>query len=789
MVQQPTEERKERDPVCGMTVSPTAPERFSFDGRTYYFCCAGCREKFEKDPRAYLGAGPQEGKAPAAPATASPGSEGGSGGWTCPMDPQVRRDQPGDCPLCGMALEPIAPAAGSDTNPELADMRRRFWVSAALTVPVVALSMSRAEGLWVPWVEAILSGIVVMWGGQVFFARAVASLGNRRWNMFTLIGLGVAAAYGYSLLVLAFPELIQPLLKGSKAAPPVYFEAAASIITLVLLGQVLELGARHRTGAAIRALLDLSPKRALRVRPDGRDEEVPLEQVVVGDRLRVRAGEKVPVDGRVLEGESAVDESMITGEPIPAAKGPGDQLVGATLNGSGALVMRAERVGRETLLAQIVRLVGEAQRSRAPIQRMADVVSGVFVPAVVGAAIVALIAWALLGPAPRLPHALLAAVSVLIIACPCALGLATPMSIMVGTGKAATVGVLFKSAEALEVLHKVDTLVIDKTGTLTEGKPQLVSVAATAAGAESEATLLRLAASLERASEHPLAAAIVRGAAARGVALVEATGVETLAGRGVRGRVEGRAVALGNARLLAELGVGLDGGAAAARADELRAAGQTVAFVVVDGRLAGLVGLADPIKPGAAEVIAALRADGLRIVMLTGDGRVTAEAVGRALGITEIVAEVLPAEKAAVVEKLQAEGRVVAMAGDGLNDAPALARAQVGIAMGTGTDVALESAGVTLLKGDSRRHPARPPAVTADDRQHQAEPRLRVSLQRPRRPDRGRPALPAVSAAAQPRARRRGDGALLGVGGRQRAPVAHEAHLSRLFDRPPYGTS
>jgi len=686
----------ERDPVCGMMVSPAVPERATVDGRIYFFCCAGCRAKFEKDPRAYLDGAPTRGRRAVPPDQAS--DPGSADGWTCPMHPEVRRDHPGDCPICGMALEPLAPAAASQINPELADMTRRFWVSAALTLPVVALAMARIEGPWVPWLEAILAGVVVMWGGQIFFARALASLGNRRWNMFTLIGLGVAVSYGYSLTVLAFPDLMQPLLRDSKAAAPVYFEAAAAIVTLVLLGQVLELGARQRTGAAIRALLDLAPKRALRIRPDGSDEEMPLDEVAVGDRLRVRAGEKIPVDGRVLEGGSAVDESMITGEPIPVAKGPGDRLVGATLNGTGALVMRAERVGRQTMLAQIVRLVGEAQRSRAPIQRMADVVSGVFVPVVVGVAIVAFLAWALVGPAPKLPHALLAAVSVLIIACPCALGLATPMSILVATGKAATAGVLFKSAEALEILHQVDTMVIDKTGTLTEGKPELVSVAVS--GADDETTLLRLAASLERASEHPLAAAIVRGAAARGVALGEATGVETLAGRGVRGRVDGRAVALGNARLFAELGV--DGGAAAARADELRAHGQTVAFVAVDGRLAGVLGLADPIKAGAVEVIAALRAEGLRTVMLTGDGRVTAEAVGRQVGVDEIVAEVLPAEKAAVIEKLQAEGRVVAMAGDGINDAPALARAQVGIAMGTGSDVALESAGVTLLRGDLR---------------------------------------------------------------------------------------
>ncbi len=671
----------EKDPVCGMTVSPAAVERASFEGRTYFFCCAGCRTRFEKEPAAYLG------MRPARPDAAS---------WTCPMHPEIERAQAGDCPLCGMALEPRTPAAGSQANPELAEMTRRFWVSLALTLPVVALAMARFEGPWVPWLEAIAAGVVVMWGGQSFFARALASLGNRRWNMFTLVGLGVAVSYGYSLLLISFPDLIGPALRDSKAAVPLYFEAAATIVTLVLLGQVLELRARHQTGAAIRALLDLAPKRVLRIRPDGTDEEVPLDEVRVGDRLRVRAGEKIPVDGRVIEGESAVDEAMLTGEAIPAAKRAGDALVGATLNGTGALVMQAERVGSDTLLAQIVRMVGEAQRSRAPIQRMADVVSGLFVPAVVGAAIVAFAVWALVGPAPRLPHALVAAVSVLIIACPCALGLATPMSIMVATGKAAAQGVLFKNAEALEVLHKVDTLVLDKTGTLTKGEPELVSVVV--AGAEDEATLLRLAASLERASEHPLAAAIVRGAAARGVGPGDATGVETLPGRGVRGRVGGREVALGNGRLLEELGVAA--GAAAARADELRAAGQTVAFVAVDGRLAGILGLVDPIKPNAAEVLRALRAEGLRTVMLTGDGRATAEAVGRALGIDEVVAELLPAGKAAAVAQLQAEGRVVAMAGDGINDAPALARAAVGIAMGTGTDVALASAGVTLLKGD-----------------------------------------------------------------------------------------
>jgi Cu+-exporting ATPase len=704
-----------------MAVTREAPERATFEGRTYYFCCGGCRTKFETDPGAVLKAGAARPPAPAehargahaeqarnaqaeqardAQAEQARGAQASDDGWTCPMHPEVMSDQPGDCPLCGMALEPRSPAASSEANPELAEMTRRFWVSLALAVPVVVLAMAMVAGAWIPWAQAILTSVVVLWGGQVFFARALASLPKRRWNMFTLIGLGVAVAYGYSLVVLAFPDLFPALVRDKKGEVGLYFEPAAAIVTLVLLGQVLELRARQRTGAAIRALLDLSPKRALRIRPDGGDEEVALEAVAAGDRLRVRPGEKIPVDGRVLEGDSAVDESMITGEPVPVAKGPGDRLVGATLNGTGALVMRAERVGEGTLLAHIVRLVAEAQRSRAPIQRLADSVSGVFVPAVVGAAVVAFAAWALVGPAPRLPHALLAAVSVLIIACPCALGLATPMSIMVATGRAAAAGVLFKNAEALEVLREVDTMVIDKTGTLTQGKPELLSVVAT--GGEDDRTLLRLAASLERGSEHPLAAAIVRGAAARGIAAGEGAGVEALAGRGLRGRVDGRAVALGNTRLLDELGVpaGANPRDMTTRADELRATGQTVAFVVADGRLIGLLGLGDPIKPGAAEVIAALRAEGVRTVLLTGDSHVTAAAVGRAVGVDEIEAEVLPADKAATVARLQAGGHRVAMAGDGINDAPALARADVGIAMGTGTDVALESAGVTLLGGD-----------------------------------------------------------------------------------------
>ena len=680
--------KAEKDPVCGMTVVPDAPERAVFEGRTYFFCCAGCRAKFEANPRSVLarGATPM-----AAPAPAS--------SWTCPMHPEVRRDGPGDCPLCGMALEPAAATATAAPNPELAVMTRRLWVSAALTIPVVVLGMAHLAAGWAPWVALALAAVVVLWGGWIFFVRAWKSLHGRHWNMFTLIGLGVAVAFAYSVVAVLAPGLFPASFRDAHGHVGVYFEAASAIVTLVLVGQVLELRARARTGDAIRALLDLSPKRALRIRPDGGEEEVALADVHAGDRLRVRPGEKIPVDGRVVEGRSAVDESMLTGESVPLAKQPGDRLVGATLNGSGALVMVAERVGNETLLAQIVRMVGEAQRSRAPIQRLADVVSGVFVPAVVLAAIAAFVVWAAVGPAPRFPHALVAAVSVLIIACPCALGLATPMSILVATGKAAGMGVLFKDAAALELLQKVDTIGIDKTGTLTEGKPRLVTCEAATGG--DAGVMLQLAASLERASEHPLAAAIVSGASARGLTLGAATDVEALPGRGLRGRVDGRAAALGTARLMADQGVAVPA-ETAARAAELASSGQTVTFVAVDGRLAGLLGLADPAKPGAAELIRALRGEGMRVVMLTGDRRATALAVGRALGIADddIVAEVLPADKAAAIERLRQGGHVVAMAGDGINDAPALAGADVGIAMGTGTDVAMESAGVTLVKGD-----------------------------------------------------------------------------------------
>ncbi len=681
----------ETDPVCGMAVTREAPERASFEGWTYYFCCDGCRTQFEQDPRAFL----QRGQSSAA---APPAASASAGGWTCPMHPEIVRDAPGDCPICGMALEPRAPAAASEANAELADMTRRFWVSALLAAPVVALAMAKVAGPWVPWLQAILAGVVVLWGGEIFFARALVSLAKRRWNMFTLIGLGVAVGYGYSLVVLAFPDLLPTLVRDKKGEAGLYFEAAAAIVTLVLLGQVLELRARHRTGAAIRALLDLTPKRALRIRPDGADEEVAQGALGAGDRLRVRPGEKIPVDGSVLEGESAVDESMITGEPLPVAKGPGDAS-GRRHRQWHRRAHHAGRAGRAATRCWPRSSVWSARRSAAA--RRSSGWPTACPPS-------SSRRWWARRSSPSPPGRSSgrrracrtrwsAAVSVLIIACPCALGLATPMSILVATGRAAAVGVLFKNAEALEVLCQVDTIVIDKTGTLTAGKPELVSVIATGA-AEEERSLLRLAASLERASEHPLAAAIVRGAAGRGVAPGEATGVEALAGRGLRGRVDGRAVALGNARLLDELGV--DPGAAAARADELRAAGQTVAFVVADGKLAGILGLGDPIKPGAAEVIAALRAEGLRTVMLTGDSRATAEVVGRAVGVDAIEAEVLPADKAAAVARLQAAGHRVAMAGDGINDAPALARADVGIAMGTGTDVALESAGVTLLGGD-----------------------------------------------------------------------------------------
>jgi Cu+-exporting ATPase len=622
--------------------------------------------------------------------------------WVCPMHPQIVREAPGSCPICGMALEPRTVAAGE--NPELRDMRRRFWVSAVLTLPLVLAAMAEMIGLELgrhlsaramEWIQLALATPVVVWGGAPFFARGWRSIVNRSLNMFTLIALGVAVAYAFSLVAVLAPGVV-PMTFRMGGAVPVYFEPAAVITTLVLLGQVLELRARSATSSAIRALLDLAPKTARVIADDGSEHDVQLAAVGVGARLRVRSGEKIPVDGVVLDGTSAVDESMVTGEPIPVEKAPGARVTGGTLNGTGGFVMRAERVGADTLLAQIVRMVGEAQRSRAPIQRLADVVASYFVPAVIAIAIATFVVWAFAGPAEApLAHALVNAVAVLIIACPCALGLATPMSIMVGTGRGARAGVLVKNAEAIEVLGRVETLVVDKTGTLTEGKPQLVSVTPLAIGA---ADLVRLAASLERGSEHPLAAAIVAGAQARGLSLADPREVASHTGKGITGAVEGHRIALGNSALMAQLDVAV--GDAEDTADALRAHGQTVMFVAVDGGLAGLLGVADPIKPSARDAIGSLRADGVYVAMLTGDSRTTAHAVAARLGIDEVIAEVLPDGKAQAIAKLKAEGRRVAMAGDGVNDAPALAAADVGIAMGTGADVAIESAGITLLHGD-----------------------------------------------------------------------------------------
>jgi Cu+-exporting ATPase len=607
-----------------------------------------------------------------------------------------------------MALEPRTVTAEAEANPELVDMTRRFWVSVALTAPLILLAMAEMiagapvprmlSGRFLTWVQLALATPVVLWGGWPFFQRGWASVVNRSLNMFTLIAIGTGMAYGYSVIATLFPDLFPHAFRGHSGEAAVYFEAAAVITTLVLLGQVLDLRARSQTSSAIRALLGLAPKTARLIQEDGTEVDVPLERVQPGDRLRIRPGEKVPVDGVILEGMSAVDESMVSGEPVPVEKGPAAPVIGGTVNGTGSLIMRAERVGSETLLAQIVRMVSEAQRTRAPIQRLADTVSAYFVPAVIGVAALTFAMWALFGPEPRLVYALVNAVAVLIIACPCALGLATPMSIMVGTGRGAMAGVLIKNAEALEVLEQVDTLVVDKTGTLTEGKPRLASVVALVGLDEAE--LLRLAASLERGSEHPLAAAIVAGAQERGIGLADVQDFRSVTGKGVVGRVDGRIVALGNRPLLEDLQ--LEAGELVERAEDLRRSGQTVMFVAVDGKPAGLLGVADPIKASTSEAIQMLHQEGIRVVMLTGDSRTTAEAVARALGIDEVEAEVLPEQKSVVVKRLQAEGRVVAMAGDGINDAPALAQAQVGIAMGTGTDVAMESAGVTLVKGDLR---------------------------------------------------------------------------------------
>ena len=688
-----------KDPVCGMGVDPTrAAARREHAGETYFFCSTRCAEKFDAAPESYLSERPQ-------PARSRPDDVI----YTCPMHPEIEQVGPGDCPICGMALEPKTMSA-EDEGPsaELRDMTRRFWVSAALALPLLVWVMGDHLlgldlGHAIPrqlahWIQLAVATPVVLWAGWPIFRRCWASFLKMSPNMWTLIGIGVGAAYLYSVVATAAPGIFPDAFRGHDGQVEVYFEAAAVIIALVLLGQVLEIRARERTSGAIKALLGLAPKTARRVREDGSDEEVPLEQVQAGDRLRVRPGEKIPVDGEVLEGRSTVDEAMLTGEPVPVEKGPGDKATGGTLNQSGSFVLRAERVGNETMLAQIVQMVGEAQRSRAPIQRLADVVAGWFVPAVVGIAIVAFIAWSIFGPPPAMAYGLVAAVSVLIIACPCALGLATPMSIMVATGRGAQAGVLIKNAEALERFAKVDTLVVDKTGTLTEGKPKVTALIPSE-GVD-EADLLRLAASLERASEHPLAAAIVAAATERGIDLVEAGEFDSVTGKGVRGTVDGRAVALGNRRLLESLNV--DPGPLAERAEQRRAEGETVMFVVVDGRPAGLVCVADPIKESTVEALDALRAEGLHIVMLTGDNQTTAEAVARKVGIEEIHAEVLPEHKNDVIRRLREEGRVVAMAGDGINDAPALAQADVGIAMGTGADVAMESAGITLVKGDLR---------------------------------------------------------------------------------------
>ena len=685
--------------MCGMTVDPaTAKHHTEHAGHSYFFCSARCREEFTAEPARYVVSSGDRRGLVTAPA--------GEVLWTCPMHPQIVRKEPGNCPICGMALEPMTPAAGEAENPELRDMTRRFWVGVALSLPLLAIAMAEhfdkpaLDALISPrllvWVQLILGTPAVLWCGWPFFQRGWASIISRRLNMFTLIALGTGVAYAYSLIAALAPGIFPASFRDADGQVPLYFEAAAVIVTLVLLGQVLELRARSQTSSAIRALLDLAPKRARRLREDGSDEDVPLEDVVSGDRLRVRPGEKVPVDGVVLEGRSAVDESMITGEPVPAEKNPGDKVTGATVNTTGSFVMRAERVGSDTLLAQIVAMVAEAQRSRAPIQKLVDTISAWFVPSVVVIALATFVVWSIFGPAPATGFALVNAVAVLIIACPCALGLATPMSIMVGTGRGAHAGVLVKNAEALELMEKIDTLVVDKTGTLTEGKPRLAGV--TAIGGVEQDELLQLAASLERGSEHPLAAAIVSGAEARGVKVSPATDFVTVPGKGVTGLVDSRRVVVGNTALLASLGI--EPGDLPARADALRREGQGVMLVAIDGQAAGLLAVADPIKESAIGALQALRDERIRVVMLTGDSRTTAAAVGRRLGIDDVVAEVLPDQKASTVKKFQDEHRFVAMAGDGINDAPALAQAQVGIAMGTGADVAMESAAVTLIKGD-----------------------------------------------------------------------------------------
>lgn len=728
------------DPICGMKVDPDhAAGIVKHEGRIHYFCSDACRKKFEASPERYLAHASTEmphdaGHLPHAEAVEytcpmdpdvrqrGPGACPKCGmalepadvtapitrtDYVCPMHPEIVRTKPGHCPICGMALEPRT-VTGEDVNPELTDMSRRFWISLGLSAPILALMVSEmlpgqplqqlfSGKIWV-WFQFVLATPVVLWAGWPLFQRAWASIVNRHLNMFTLIGLGTGAAYGYSVAATLFPGLFPDSFRSHGGEMAVYFEPAAVIVTLVLLGQVLELRARSKTSSALKALLGMTPKTARVVYTDGREEDVPLEQVQIGDQLRVRPGEKIPVDGVVLEGTSAVDESMITGEPIPVEKMPGQQVAGATVNGTGSFIMRAERVGSETLLAQIVRMVIEAQRTRAPIQRLADVVAAYFVPIVILIAAATFVIWALYGPEPRMAYALLNAVAVLIIACPCALGLATPMSIMVGTGRGATAGVLIRNAEALEVLAKVDVLVVDKTGTLTEGKPRLMTVFPLPD--HDDTKLLHVTASVEQGSEHPLAAAIVSGAKARGVSPSNTEHFRSITGKGVTGTINGEAVVVGTARFLAELSV--DVKPLLEEAERLRQEGQTVMFVSIGGQSAGLLGAVDPIKPSTSEAIDSLHGEGLRIVMLTGDSRTTAEAVAKRLRIDEVHAEVLPEQKAEIVKRLQAQGHVVAMAGDGINDAPALAQAHVGIAMGTGTDVAMESAGVTLVKGDLR---------------------------------------------------------------------------------------
>ncbi len=692
-----TEINQHNDPVCNMAVSSDSKYAAHYAGKHYYFCSEHCLHKFKEHPEQYL-----DMKISPPPVQQSETST-----YTCPMHPEIRQQGPGTCPKCGMALEPVTFSV-EEKNEELADMSRRFWVCTVLAVPVFFLAMiaDMMPG-WLPvwlsmqavqWIEFSLATPVVLWGGWPFFVRGWQSVRTWNLNMFTLIALGVSVAWLYSVAALWFPQIFPPVMQMEYGLVAVYFEAAAVITTLVLLGQVLELRARSQTNAAIKMLLGLAPNTARIVREDATEEDIPLDEVKPGDTLRVRPGEKVPVDGTVIDGESNVDESMVTGEPVPVAKFVGEKLFGATVNATGSILMRAEKVGSDTLLAQIIDMVAQAQRSRAPIQKLADVVAGYFVPAVVGAALTAFIAWWVWGPEPRLAHAVVNAVAVLIIACPCALGLATPISIMVGTGRGAMAGVLIKNAEALEGLEKIDTLVVDKTGTLTEGKPKLVAVKAEAGFSEDD--ILRLAASLERASEHPLAEAIVSGAQERGIELVKVKSFQSITGKGVTGEVNGSTVAAGNLKLMESLGI--DVGELSLQADRQRDQGQTVMLFAINNKAAGLIGVADPIKDSTAEAIDELHAEGIQIVMLTGDSRTTAQAVAGSLGIDQVHAEVLPEQKANMIKQLQADGHIVAMAGDGINDAPALAQAQVGIAMGTGADVAMESAGVTLVKGDLR---------------------------------------------------------------------------------------